>query len=46
MKQISKSTQIAQKTIFATFQILKASGGELRGKEVIDKIRETVKLYD
>ncbi len=40
MKKTSKSIKIAQKTIFAAFQILKESGGELRGKEVIDKIRE------
>ena len=38
----SKSQQIAEKTIFAAFKILKDAGGEMRGKEVIDKIRETV----
>lgn len=40
MKKKSRSKQIAEKTIFATFQILKEAGGELRGKEVVDKIRE------
>ncbi|TVQ90227.1 MAG: Mrr restriction system protein [Bacteroidetes bacterium] len=40
MKKTSKSIKIAQKTIFAALQILKESGGELRGKEVVDKIRE------
>jgi restriction system protein len=38
----SKSQQIAEKTIFATFKILKEAGGEMRGKDVVDKIRETV----
>lgn len=40
----SRSKQIAEKTIFAAFKILQDAGGELRGKEVIDKIRETVKF--
>ncbi|HLF50940.1 Mrr restriction system protein [Flavobacterium sp.] len=38
----SKSQQIAEKTIFATFKILKEAGGEMRGKDVVDKIRETI----
>lgn len=38
----SKSQQIAEKTIFAAFNILKDAGGEMRGKDVIDKIREIV----
>ena len=38
----SKSQQIAEKTIFAAFKILKDAGGEMRGKDVVDKIRETV----
>lgn len=38
----SKSQQIAEKTIFAAFNILKDAGGEMRGKDVIDKIRETI----
>ena len=45
-KQTSKSKLIAQKTIFAAFNILKKAGGSLRGKEVIDKIRETVSFDD
>jgi len=43
-KKISKSNQIANKTIFAAFDILKKAGGSMRGKEVIDKIRETVEF--
>lgn len=42
----SKSQMIAEKTIFATFKILLESGGELRGKEVVDKIRDTVEFDD
>lgn len=38
----SKSQQIAEKTIFAAFKILKEAGGEMRGKDVVDKIRETL----
>lgn len=40
----SKSKIISEKTIFAAFNILKAEGGELRGKEVVDKIRTTVEF--
>lgn len=46
MKKISKTKLIAQKTIYATFKILREAGGEMRGKEVIDKIRETVEFND
>ena len=38
----SKSQQIAEKTIFAAFKILKEAGGEMRGKDVVDEIRATV----
>ncbi len=38
----SKSKIIAEKTIFAAFKILKENGGELRGKDVVEKIRKTV----
>ena len=42
----SKSQQIAEKTIFAAFNILKEAGGEMRGKDVVNKIRETVQFDD
>jgi restriction system protein len=42
----SKSKKIAEKTIFAAFKILKDAGGEMRGKEVVDKIRETIEFDD
>lgn len=46
MKKTSKSIKIAQKTIFAALQILQESGGELRGKEVVDKVRERLTFDD
>lgn len=46
MKKTSKSKSIAQKAVFAALTILKNAGGEMRGKEVIDKIRETVDFDD
>ena len=44
MRKTSKTKQIAEKTIFAAFKILKKAGGAMRGNEVVDKIRETVKF--
>lgn len=38
----SRSKKIAEKTIFAALSILKENGGEMRGKDVVEKIRETV----
>lgn len=46
MKNKSASKIIAEKTIFAVFNILKQAGGQMRGKEVIDKVRETVEFND
>lgn len=46
MKKTSKSKSIAQKAVFAALTILKNAGGEMRGKEVVDKIRETVDFDD
>lgn len=46
LENLSPSKQTAAKTIYATFKILKAAGGQLGGKEVIQKIRETVELTD
>jgi len=43
-KKVSKSKHIAQKTIFAAFKILKKNNGSLPGREVVDKIRETVEF--
>lgn len=42
----SKSKIIAEKTIYATLKILKKAGGEMRGKDVVDNIRETVSFND
>lgn len=40
----SKSKKIAEKTIYAAFKILKENGGELRGKDVVDTIRDTIEF--
>lgn len=45
-REKSKTKVIAEKTIFAAFKILKSSGGEMRGKDVVDKIRETVEFNE
>ena len=45
-KNKSKSTIIAEKTIFTAFKILQENGGELRGKEVVEEIRETLEFND
>jgi restriction system protein len=45
-KQQSLSKQTASKTIFAAFKILKAAGGQLPGREVINKVREQITLTD
>jgi restriction system protein len=41
-----RSLQIAEKVMFAAFQILKEAGGEMRGKEVLERIEVTVPLDD
>jgi len=45
-QKISKSKAVAQKTLYAAFQILKEAGGEMNGSDVIDKIRESVSFTD
>jgi len=40
----SKTQQVAEKTLYATFEILKEAGGELRGKEVLARIPQRVEL--
>jgi restriction system protein len=41
-----RSLQVAEKVMFAAFKILKEAGGELRGKEVLERIEATVPLDD
>lgn len=45
-KKIAPSRMSAAKTIFATFQILKDEGGQLAGRQVIERIRNTIKFTD
>ena len=42
----SKTQQVAEKTLFATFEILKEAGGEMRGKEVLTRIPQRVELNE
>jgi restriction system protein len=44
--KLSKSKQVAAKTIFEAFKILKENGGQMHGKEVVDKIRERVSFNE
>jgi len=46
ISDLSPSMQIAAKTVYAIFKILKDAGGHLPGREVIDKIRKTVEFND
>jgi len=46
LDKLSPSKRSGAKTIFATFNILKEAGGQLPGKQVIDKIRNNVELTD
>ncbi|MEO9503387.1 Mrr restriction system protein [Nonlabens ulvanivorans] len=45
-KKPSKSQLIATKTIYATLQLLKDNDGEMRGKEVVDHLRENLEFND
>lgn len=45
-KPPAKSIQSAAKTLYATFRILKEAGGELPGREVLERIRQTVPFTD
>jgi restriction system protein len=46
LETLAPSKQSAAKNLFATFEILKQEGGQLLGKQVIDKIREKNNLTD
>jgi restriction system protein len=43
---MSKTRDLAATIIFEAFKILKDAGGELRGKEVMEKIEKTIPLDD
>ncbi len=45
-KDLSRSRALAAKTIFAALTILKENGGEMPGKEVVEKVSERVSLTD
>lgn len=46
LEKLAPSKQSASKTMFAAFKILSEAGGQLPGKQVIDRIREGVELND
>lgn len=46
LDQLAPSKRSAAKTMFATFKILKEAGGQLPGKQVIEKIRAKVDLTE
>ena len=46
LDKLAPSKRSAAKTIFATFKILKEAGWQLSGKQVIDKIRDSVEMTD
>jgi len=45
-KELSLSRQVATKTVYETFKILKKKGGKLSGREVIERLSKTVKFTD
>ena len=45
-KGVSKSQKIATRTIYAALNILKENDGEMRGRDVVDKIREQLDFND
>lgn len=45
-KPIAKSIQCAMKTTFAAFEILKANGGEMRGRDVVEQIPTKIQLTE
>lgn len=44
--KLAPSKSSAVKTMFATFKILKEAGGQLSGKEVIERVKNAVELTD
>ncbi len=46
LNTLSPSKSVAAKTVYAAFKVLKSAGGELPGKEVIDRLRETIKFTE
>ncbi|MDQ6608544.1 MAG: winged helix-turn-helix domain-containing protein, partial [Bacteroidota bacterium] len=46
LDKLAASKRSASKTMYATFKILKDAGGQLPGKQVIEKIRTTVELTE
>lgn len=43
-KELSPSRKVAAKVVFGAFKILKENGGSMRGFEVVEKLRQTIKF--
>lgn len=46
LKDLAPSLQTAAKTVYATFNILKEAGGQMPGRLVVEKIRNTLDLTE
>jgi len=46
LEKLAPSKQSGAKIVFAAFKILKEAGGQLPGKQIVNKIRETIKLTE
>lgn len=46
ISKLAKSKQVAARTIHEAFKILKENGGQMLGKEVVDKIRERLNFNE
>jgi restriction system protein len=46
LQGLSPSKAVAAKTIYEAFKILKSEGGQLPGKEVLDRLRQTIRFTD
>lgn len=46
LEDVSPSKAVASKTIYEAFRILKEAGGELPGKEVVDRMRTRLQFTD
>ncbi len=45
-KELSLSRQVATKTVYETFKILKKKGSKLSGREVVEQLSQTVEFTD
>lgn len=46
LNDVSPSKAVAAKTVYEALKILKEEGGNLHGKEVIDRMRQRIQFTD